>query len=79
MAELSQAQKRAVAKESWWYWYYHGTLVHRATANKLREQYPGRFVYQPIGVDFFDKLTNTWGGADHPGAHRRAQASGRRL
>jgi hypothetical protein len=34
-----------------------GQVVHKLTDQILRDEYPGRFIYNHVGPDFLDKLT----------------------
>ncbi len=55
---LSQDQLDAMDEEPWRKWQYYGSEVHKETAKRLEDKYPGRFTYRTTGPDFLDN----WNG-----------------
>ena len=55
---LSPDQLDAMDEEPWRKCQYYGSEVHKETAKRLEQKYPGRFQYRTVGPDFVDN----WNG-----------------
>ncbi|MBQ1049288.1 RHS repeat-associated core domain-containing protein [Micromonospora sp. C51] len=73
-ARLSDRQWNRVRDKPWLLTMFRGSEVHKITAQRLDQRYPGRFTYRTTGPDFLDTATGRVIELTTPGevsAHKR--------